>query len=324
MDKSELKIVFMGTPEFAVPVLKALIDEDYTIVGVITAPDRKAGRGRKLKISPVKEFALENNLDILQPTNLKDPDFLFELKNLNPNLQIVVAFRMLPQTVWSLPEYGTFNLHASLLPQYRGASPINYVIINGEKETGLTTFFIDEKIDTGRIIDRVKIRINENETAGSLHDRMMGMGAELVLSTINKILKNEAVTIDQTRLQPENVALKSAPKLSKEDCHINLTKNPDEIQNLVRGLCPYPAAFLILESKTGKQDIVKIYEIEVRNYSSNNDVNGTILSDNKTYIDVITESGVIRICELQISGKRRMNTREFLQGFKEIVEYKFI
>jgi methionyl-tRNA formyltransferase len=323
MIKKDLRIVFMGTPEFAVPVLKAILDGGYNVAGVITAPDRNAGRGRKLKMSAVKEFALQRSLHILQPTNLKDPDFLSELKKVSPNLQIVVAFRMLPQSVWSLPEYGTFNLHASLLPQYRGASPINFAIINGEKETGLSTFYIDEKIDTGRIIDNVKIRIDDDDTAGTLHDKMMILGASLVLNTLRKILSDNADAIEQDSLQHEFHNLKSAPKLLKEDCHIKLMNNPDDIRNFVRGLSPYPAAYLMLELKSGEQSPVKIFKIKIMSYERCLEPSGTIITDNTSYIDVVSDSGIIRICELQVSGKKRMTTQDFLRGFKNIKEYRF-
>ncbi len=248
MNKEDLRIVFMGTPDFAVPSLKAIIDSGYNVVGVITAPDKKAGRGRKINMSAVKIFALKNYLNILQPANLKDEAFLSELKALNPDLQVVVAFRMLPVSVWSLPPLGTFNLHASLLPQYRGAAPINYAIINGEKETGLTTFLLDDKIDTGRILMQERTEISDNDTAGTLHDRLMIMGSKLIVNTIDRLVKNEITPIDQTYLADDS-DIRKAPKISKDDCRINWYNNSITIRNYVRGLSPYPAAMTILKCK---------------------------------------------------------------------------
>lgn len=313
----------MGTPDFSVPTLNAIITEGYNVVGVITAPDREAGRGRKIKMSAVKEFALKNELKILQPTNLKDEGFIKELTSLKPNLQIVVAFRMLPKVVWSLPKLGTFNLHASLLPQFRGAAPINFAIINGESQTGLTTFFLDEQIDTGRIIKQIKTNISSDDSAGSLHDKMMVLGSELVIDTINCILNNSITPMDQKSFIDQKEVLYSAPKLNKEDCRINWNKKPDEVYNFVRGLSPYPASFSTLVSKRKKEIIVKIFSVSIISSSENNQNPGTIISDGSTYIDVALKSGIIRILELQLSGKKRMKTDELLRGFKNIQDYHF-
>lgn len=261
MKKEELRIVFMGTPDFAVASLKAILDYGFNVVGIITAPDRKSGRGRKANISAVKKFALENELSILQPTNLKDEAFLNELSNLKPNLQVVVAFRMLPKSVWDLPELGTFNLHASLLPQYRGAAPINYAIINGERETGITTFFLDEQIDTGKVLLQEKVKIEENDNAGSLHDKLMILGSKLVVKTINGIIHNDIVPIEQ-KFTDQNKPVKKAHKINKEDCKINWNSDPETIRNFVRGLSPYPAAYSTLISKE-RSFTTKIFDIDI-------------------------------------------------------------
>ncbi len=313
----------MGTPDFSVPTLNAIITEGYNVVGVITAPDREAGRGRKIKMSAVKEFALKNELKILQPTNLKDEDFIKELTSLKPNLQIVVAFRMLPKVVWSLPKLGTFNLHASLLPQYRGAAPINFAIINGESQTGLTTFFLDEQIDTGGIIKQTKINISNEDSAGSLHDKMMVLGSELVIDTINCILNNSITPKDQKNFIDQNKVLNSAPKLNKDDCRINWNKKPVDVYNFVRGLSPYPASFSTLVSNSKKEIVVKIFTVSIISNSEPTQKPGAIISDGSTCIDVALKSGVIRILELQLSGKKRMRTAELLRGFKNIEDYHF-
>ena len=246
--KKKLRIVFMGTPDFAVASLDALLKHNYNIVGVITAPDKKAGRGRKTHYSDVKNFAIENNLRILQPTNLKDKDFLHELSNLNANLQIVVAFRMLPEEVWQMPEYGTVNLHGSLLPQYRGAAPINHALINGETETGVTTFFLKKMIDTGNIIMSKKIKIDINDNFESLHDKLKTIGSELIVDTVKSIEENKIDVIEQDKLFSDETKLKPAPKLDKEFCRINWNNTTDNIYNFIRGLSPYPAAYSYLLS----------------------------------------------------------------------------
>ena len=251
----DLRIVFMGTPDFAVQTLKTILEHNYNVVGVITAPDRPAGRGRKLNESAVKTFAKEKGLHILQPTNLKSEDFLDELKELNANLQIIVAFRMLPKVVWDMPEYGTFNLHASLLPNYRGAAPINWAIINGETKTGVSTFFIDEKIDTGEMILQKEVEIDPKENAGSLHDKLMHVGSNLVIGTIKLIEQGNV----KTTPQPEDAISKTAYKLNRDNCKINWQADLDHIYNQIRGLSPYPAAWCILENKDEELDLSLIH-----------------------------------------------------------------
>ncbi|MCK4921234.1 MAG: methionyl-tRNA formyltransferase, partial [Bacteroidales bacterium] len=241
------RIIYMGTPEFAIPPLAALLDEGYDVVGVITAPDKPAGRGKKLKSPAVKIFAEENGLKVFQPEKLKDPEFIQSIKDLKPDIQVIVAFRMLPELVWSLPKSGTFNLHASLLPQYRGAAPINWAIINGEKATGLTTFFIDEKIDTGEVLLQKSVEIGENETAGELHNRMTKTGASLVLETVRAIIENNIQSRKQDTFIDEDSELKPAPKIFKEDCRIIWDQPAIKIHNLIRGLSPYPAAYCIMK-----------------------------------------------------------------------------
>jgi methionyl-tRNA formyltransferase len=315
MKKEDLRIVFMGTPEFAVTSLKMLHKSGHNVVGVITAPDRPSGRGRKIATSPVKDFALANGLKLFQPTNLKEENFIATLSALNANLQIVVAFRMLPKVVWDMPELGTFNLHASLLPQYRGAAPINHVIINGEKKTGLTTFFIDEKIDTGRIIKQEEMEIREQETFGELHDRMKEKGAALIIQTIDLILSKKVTAVKQSFFIDSDKQLKSAPKIFKEDCRIDWSKSAEKINNLVRGLCPSPSAFAILTCNDEKDRIVKIFRGSA-DISTANEVFGKIFTDNKTYLKVTTCDGYFNILELQMEGKKKTNILEFLRGNK--------
>ena len=304
----DIRIVFMGTPEFAVSILKKIVDNQYNVVGVITAPDKPAGRGKKIHQSAVKKFALENNLNVLQPTNLKSEDFTKELKKLNANLQVVVAFRMLPKSVWQMPEFGTFNLHASLLPEYRGAAPINWAIINGETKTGVTTFFIDEKIDTGEIILQKECEISKSENVGNLHDKLMHLGSKLVVKTIKKIQNNNI----KTKAQPKREH-KKAPKIYKETCKINWNDNLDNIYNKVRGLSPYPVAWTVLHNGEQKTEL-KIYaskkEIEKHSLSI-----GTIMHSKKE-LKIATKEGFLIIEELQISGKRRMDVKSFLNGFQ--------
>lgn len=303
----KLRIVFMGTPEFAVGILDSILKNNYEVVGVITAADKPAGRGQKIKYSAVKEFALENKLTLLQPTNLKDEDFIAELKALNANLQVVVAFRMLPKVVWEMPKLGTFNLHASLLPDYRGAAPINWVIINGDKETGVTTFFIDDKIDTGAMILSRKIEIESDESAGSLHDRLMHLGAKTVIETLD-LIENQKVTVT---IQDDAQDLKTAHKLNKENCKINWNESGTSIYNLIRGLSPYPAAWFILQDK-GKELNVKIYDakwVEDAHHLKS----GTLISD-KTNLKVAVTNGFIQLLELQLPGKKKMSSRDILNG----------
>lgn len=306
---SNLRIVFMGTPEFAVTILDSLVQHKYNVVGVITAPDKPAGRGRKIHTSAVKQYAEKNNLNILQPTNLKNPDFVAELKALDANLQIVVAFRMLPKVVWQMPKHGTFNLHASLLPQYRGAAPINWAIINGETETGVTTFFIDDKIDTGETILHKKINISSTENAGTLHDRLMHLGAELVIETV-ELIKRDNVT---TKKQENHGDLKLAYKIHKDTCKIDWTADATKTYNLIRGLSPYPAAWTTLYNDDSKTDL-KIYATELEE-EAHNLKTGKLVFDKKT-MKVAVPNGYLKLLEIQFSGKRRMKTSDVLNGLQ--------
>ena len=303
----KLKIVFMGTPDFAVGILDTIYQKNYEIVGVITAPDKPAGRGQKVSTSAVKEYALEKNLRLLQPTNLKSEDFLAELKSLEANLQVVVAFRMLPEVVWKMPKLGTFNLHASLLPEYRGAAPINWAIINGENKTGVTSFFIDDKIDTGAMILSKATEIGANETAGELHDRLMHLGSETVLETLELIEAGKAITT----LQENNPDVKTAYKLNKENCKIDWSQSGQTIFNLIRGLSPYPAAWTFINDGENEWN-VKIYlaSFEEKTHS---DAIGKITTTKKE-IFISTKDGILKIASLQFPGKKRMLAHELLNG----------
>ncbi|MGO4772311.1 methionyl-tRNA formyltransferase [Flavobacterium sp. W22_SRS_FK3] len=303
----KLRIIFMGTPEFAVGILDTIIQNNYDVVGVITAADKPAGRGQKIKYSAVKEYALANNLTLLQPTNLKDEAFLAELKGLNANLQIVVAFRMLPKVVWEMPSLGTFNLHASLLPNYRGAAPINWAIINGETKTGVTTFFIDDKIDTGAMILNSEIAIEPEESAGQLHDRLMHLGSGTVIDTL-KVIESGNVT---TTIQEDSEEIKTAYKLNKENCKIDWSKPRDEINNLIRGLSPYPASWCFLKDKNEELSI-KIYEAEMVLEHHLYEIGKLICS--KKEIKVAVQNGFILLLSLQLPGKKRMQASELLNG----------
>ena len=307
--KRDLRIVFMGTPDFAVATLKALLDHGQTIVGVITAPDRPAGRGQKLHESAVKQFAVSHGLKILQPTNLKSESFLDELRALKPNLQIVVAFRMLPEVVWKLPEYGTFNLHASLLPNYRGAAPINWAIINGETKTGVTTFFIDEKIDTGAIILSKETPIDPFENAGSLHDRLMALGSALVIDTV-KLIENGTV---KTQPQPAIEHPKTAYKLNKDNCKLDFNLGIDALYNQIRGLSPYPAAWCTLVNDEDRMDI-KIYASE-KDPCQHHTTYGSLMQDKNT-LKVAVKGGFLWLEEIQLPGKRKMDVKSLLNGFQ--------
>lgn len=318
MEAKKLRIVFMGTPEFAVESLKALVENGYQVAGVVTAPDKPAGRGQKLAEPAVKKYAQAHRLPVLQPEKLRDPAFLTQLKELRPDLQVVVAFRMLPEVVWSLPPLGTFNLHASLLPQYRGAAPLNWAVINGEKETGVTTFLLDHQIDTGKIIFREKTPVGDRETAGDLHDRLMEIGAQVVLKTVDALAAGHVEPLPQESVLPENQTLKPAPKIFREDTHINWNAPAQKVYNLIRGLSPYPAAWTSLENKAGGQVAdLKIYFAE---YQPDNRVPepGTLLSDGKTYLQIACADGWLRVTDLQLSAKKRMKTDEFLRGFQDI------
>lgn len=297
----------MGTPDFAVGILDILVKNEYHIVGVITAPDRPAGRGRKLNESAVKKYAVENNIKVLQPTNLKNIDFLEILKSLNANLQIVVAFRMLPKVVWNMPKYGTFNLHASLLPQYRGAAPINWAIINGETKTGVTTFYIDEKIDTGAIIVQDKISIEKTDNAEDLHDRLMHLGAKTVLKTVERIQNGNF----KTTKQPSHDDLKLAYKIHKETCEIDWNKPIEDIYNFIRGLSPYPAAWTTLENSDSKI-ITKIYKANI--LLEQHDLEIGTLVFNKKEMKVAVNKGYLNLEEIQLQGKKRMHIKDVLNG----------
>lgn len=308
MDKKDLRIIYLGTPDFAVESLRALVENGYNVVAVVTMPDKPAKRGHQLQFSPIKEYALSVGLPVLQPERLKDPDFIEQLRSFNADLQIVVAFRMLPEIVWDMPRFGTFNLHASLLPQYRGAAPINWAIINGETTTGITTFFLKHDIDTGNIILQESIPIGENENVGSVHDRLMNLGAQLVLQTVDLILSGNVPTTPQQDFGD----LKTAPKLFKETCEINFNQSPQAIHNFVRGLSPYPTAWTQLNIN-GKEDIYKIYEIEPLNIAHHLSA-GSIQTDLKTYLHVACKDGFVNILSIQAPNKKRMNIRDFLNG----------
>lgn len=322
MTGRELRIVFMGTPDFAVASLSALVENGYNVVGVITAPDKPAGRGKKLAESAVKKYAVENNLEILQPEKLKNPEFLEELNNLRADLQVVVAFRMLPEVVWNMPKYGTFNLHGSLLPQYRGAAPLNWAVINGETKTGVTTFLLDHEIDTGKILFKREIEIDVNETVGDIHDRLMDIGASLVLETVDAIASGNIQPIPQDKLTA-NMDIKHAPKIFKEDCKIDWNEDTEKIRNLIRGLSPYPTAWSnLVHNTTGEEILVKIFFAE-RISSGETAESGMVKTDGKTFIQVACKNGWLKITDLQIAGKKRMKTDEFLRGFQQIGEYRF-
>jgi len=305
----KLRIVFMGTPDFAVGILDTILTNNYNVVGVITAPDKPAGRGQKINTSAVKDYALEKGLKILQPTNLKDENFLSELKSLDANCQVVVAFRMLPEVVWKMPKFGTFNLHASLLPNYRGAAPINWAIINGETKTGVTTFFIDDKIDTGAIILSAETPIEPTENVGQLHDRLMVLGSKTVIETLVAI-ENRTV---QTTLQTDSPEIKTAYKLNRDNCKIDWTKSGEEIFNLIRGLSPYPVAWSLMQE--GEQEwSVKIYEATFEEDNHSFPV-GAIQSTKKE-MKIAVSNGFIHILSIQFPGKKKMNVQELLNGMK--------
>lgn len=303
-----LRIIFMGTPDFAVGILKKLVEQNYTIAGVITAPDKPAGRGRKVQQPAVKEYAVSQGLTVLQPTNLKDESFLTDVKSLEANLQIVVAFRMLPEVIWKMPEYGTFNLHASLLPDYRGAAPINWAIINGETKTGVTTFFIDEKIDTGAIILKEEVDITEYDTAGTLHDKLMETGAELVIKTVALIQENKAIP----QPQGEIGKLKEANKIHKDTCKINWDDSIDNINNFIRGLSPYPTAWTLLEQNQEEINL-KVYKTTKESGSPAEKPGSLVIG--KKNVKVAGKDGYIYLEEIQLPGKKKMTVTDVLNGF---------
>lgn len=302
-----MRIIFMGTPDFAVASLNALIEAGQEVVAVVTAADKPAGRGQKFHASAVKQFAVSKNIPVLQPVNLKDPVFLDELKSYKADLQVVVAFRMLPESVWNMPPKGTINVHASLLPNYRGAAPINHAVINGEKKSGVTTFLLKHEIDTGNILFSTEVKIEEEDTAGDLHDNLMHAGAKLLIKTVNAIQNNEIKPIPQDSIKTGE--LKHAPKIFKEDCLINWNKNTVEIYNLIRGLSPYPTAFTYLDDK-----VLKIFKAEKEIVQHNIDP-GKYISDGKSHLKFACQDGFIVLKEIQIEGKKRMLVPDFLRGY---------
>ncbi len=309
-----LNIVFMGTPEFAVQSLDAILNSNHNVVGVVTSVDKPAGRGKKLKSSAVKDYAVKHKLPLLQPEKLKNDDFLHKLKAWNADLFVVVAFRMLPEVVWDMPPLGTFNLHASLLPQYRGAGPINYAIINGEKESGVTTFFLDKEIDTGRIILQKSCPISNTDDAGILHDKLMAIGSQLVVETLDIIAKGDYQTQNQISPTTDLTELKSAPKIFKEDCRINFNQDIETCYNHIRGMSPYPGAFTEIIDPEGKKYLLKIFKTEI--IDSNYADKKTIKTDGKRYFQVSFGKKSLNILELQLQGKKRMHTEDLLRGFK--------
>lgn len=318
MNSKDIRIVYMGTPDFAVESLKRLVEGGYNVVGVVTMPDKPAGRGQKIRYSAVKEYALSKGLYLMQPERLKDEEFLTELKGLNADLQIVVAFRMLPESVWNMPPMGTFNLHASLLPQYRGAAPINWAIMNGDKESGVTTFFLTHEIDTGNIIMQRTTPISDDDCAGTLHDRLMLIGADMVCKTVDAIAEGDI----EPKEQPMDIELKAAPKIFKEDCRIDWSKSATEIRNKIRGLSPYPAAWGALQIKEGEEPLaVKIFSADI--VDSYGDY-GDIKSDGKRYIEVACGKGSLRLTSLQLPGKKRLTVEELLRGYNIAEGSKFI
>ncbi|WP_300699150.1 methionyl-tRNA formyltransferase [uncultured Bacteroides sp.] len=314
MRKEDLRIVYMGTPDFAVESLRCLVEGGYNVVGVITMPDKPAGRGHKIQYSPVKQYALEHNLPLLQPEKLKDETFLQALRTWKADIQIVVAFRMLPEVVWNMPRLGTFNLHASLLPQYRGAAPINWAVINGDTETGITTFFLRHEIDTGEVIQQVRVPIADTDNVGIVHDKLMTLGGQLVTETVDAILNGTVKTIPQEEMAVVG-ELRPAPKIFKETCRIDWNQPVKRIYDFIRGLSPYPAAWSELLLPDGTTMVVKIFETE--KLSQPHQLSpGTLLTDGKSYIRIAVTDGLIGIRALQLPGKKRLKTDELLRGFR--------
>lgn len=310
-----MKIVFMGTPEFAAGVLQYIISLHHNVVAVVTMPDKPSGRGQKITSSAVKNIAMEYNIPLLQPTNLKDEQFLKELSELQADLFLVIAFRMLPKVVWNMPPKGTINLHASLLPQYRGAAPINHVLINGEEITGVTTFFINENIDTGDIIDFISIPIENEDNAGTLHDKLMNVGSELVHRTLNKIYSNDVKPIPQNNI--DITKIQTAPKIFKDFCRINFYQEGKQIQNFVRGLSPYPAAFIELKNNLEEIIYLKIFKINFE-LTTDNILPETVFTDNSKILKIRCKDSWVFVKELQLLGKKRMQIDEFIRGFRNL------
>ena len=321
MDKSELKIVYMGTPDFAVEPLRCLVEDGYNVVGVITMPDKPAGRGHKIQYSPVKQYALEHNLPLLQPEKLKDEAFIEALRAWKADLQIVVAFRMLPEVVWAMPPLGTFNLHASLLPQYRGAAPINWAVINGDTETGITTFFLKHEIDTGEVIQQVRIPIADTDDVGIVHDKLMILGGKLVVETVDAILAGTVHSVPQETLITEE--LRPAPKIFKDTCRIRWDQPVKRVYDFVRGLSPYPAAWTELRKPDGSVETLKIFQT-AKIEQAHQLPTGTIRTDGKAYLHVAVLGGFIDILSLQLPGKKRLPVAELLRGYHITEEYKMI
>ena len=320
-DKKDLRIVFFGTPDFAVESLDRLVTGGYNIVGVVTMPDKIGGRGNKVVQSAVKLYALEHNLPLFQPEKLKDSTFVEQLRKLNADLQIVIAFRMMPEIVWAMPPLGTFNLHASLLPKYRGAAPINWAVINGDTETGVTTFFLKQEIDTGDIIQQRRIPIAETDNVGIIHDKLMTMGADMVIETVDAILNDSIKPIPQDELCNKGIEATPAPKIFTETCHINWSQPALNVYNLIRGLSPYPAAWTEIPDASGKMHHAKIYATEIPDDAPlcriiGNSQAGTISTDGKRLKVLCGDNRWIEITSIQIAGKRRMTTEEFLRGFR--------
>lgn len=311
MKKEDLKIVFLGTPEFAVESLDALVTNGFNIVGVVTMPDKPAGRGHKIYQSPVKEYALEHGLHLMQPEKLKNPEFLAELQSLNADLFIVIAFRMLPEAVWQMPRLGTFNLHASLLPKYRGAAPINWAVINGETKTGVTTFFLKHEIDTGDIIDQVAVEILPEENVGDIHDKLMHLGAKLTVDTVNKIIDGKLTTIPQDQLL-QGTEPTPAPKIFRETCRIDWNMSAEKVHNLVRGLSPYPAAWTEITINNGQSQTVKIFQTALTDRIATVNAGTAIIEKDRLYIAAADR--LLKVLSLQAEGKRRMNAADYLRG----------
>ena len=318
MNGKDLRIVFMGTPEFAVASLKRLVEEGYNIVAVVTTPDKPAGRGQRMHESDVKVAARELGLPILQPEKLRDPEFVQAMQELQPDLGIVIAFRMLPEIIWAMPRYGTFNLHASLLPQYRGAAPINWAIINGEKETGITTFLLNHEIDKGAIIGQRKMPILAEDNIGTMYDKLMTEGCDLVVETVEKIATQDFTAIEQMHI--DEATLKPAPKIFKEDCKIDWSWEGERIVNFVRGLSPYPAAWTPRYLNGEEKGSAKIFEVRFSPNKGNGNI-GEIISDGKEQIAVVCSDGLIEIRSMQMAGKKRMSNKELLLGFRNIEDY---
>lgn len=326
MTKENLRIVYMGTPDFAVESLRCLVEGGYNVVGVVTGPDKPVGRhGSVLQPTPVKQYAVEHGLRVLQPERLKDEAFIEELRSLQADLQIVVAFRMLPEVVWSMPPLGTFNLHASLLPQYRGAAPINWAVINGDTETGVTTFFLKHEIDTGAVIRQVRVHISETDCVGDVHDRLMLLGGSVVCDTVDAIIDGTAEATPQEEMITEE--LRPAPKIFKDTCRIDWNRPAKQVYDFIRGLSPYPAAWTTLVASDGTEQVVKIYESVlcdvVSGLSGVSHPCGSIETDGKTYMNVYSSDGLLSIKNLQLAGKKRMCIEDFLRGFRLVEGYRF-